>query len=200
VLAIPAGTHIALQTLWAGPWFRDLAGLDRVAIGEHLFVMGVAFLIGVLLSGVIADRLTRRGVSLLTVNIGFLLVFLASQVAIIVGDAVVPPIVSWSVFAMTGSTAVLAYPWLAVYFGAARSGRSNTAVNLLMFAVAFLVQAAVGWVIDLFPKSATGYHPAAYRTAFSIVLALQVLALAWYLANSRLLRAAEAARAPTEGR
>lgn len=192
VLAIPAGSHIALQTLWSGPWLGDVAGLDRTGVGEHLFVMGLAFLVGVLLSGIVADRLTRRGVSLLTVNMGFLVVFLASQVAIILGDGLVPPVVSWSVFAMTGHTAVLAYPWLASYFGAARSGRSNTAVNLLMFGTAFAVQAAVGWVIDLYPKSATGgYAPEAYRVAFAIVLGLQVLSVLWYLAHSRLLGEAE---------
>ncbi len=191
VLAIPAGAHIALQTLWAGPWFRDVAGLDRTAVGEHLFVMGVVFLVGVLSSGVVADRLVRRGISLLTVNIGFLLVFLASQVAIILVEPV-PPIVSWSLYAMTGHTAVLAYPWLAGYFGAARSGRSNTAVNLLLFGAAFLVQYAVGWVIDLYPPTATGgYDPQAYRAAFGVVLGLEVLALLWYFANIRLLRAAE---------
>jgi predicted MFS family arabinose efflux permease len=192
VLAIPAGSHIALQTLWAGPWLRDIVGLDRGAVGEHLFVMGVAFLAGILLSGLIADWLTRRGVSLLTVNIGFLVAFLASQVAIILEDSVAPPLLSWSLFVMTGSTAVLAYPWLSSYFGAALSGRSNTAVNLLMFGVAFLVQAAVGWIIDLYPKSASGgYAPEAYRMAFAIVLGLQIVALVWYLANSRLLAHAE---------
>ena len=105
-----------------------------------------------------------------------------------------PPLLSWSVFVMTGSTAVLAYPWLASYFGAALSGRSNTAVNLLMFGMAFLVQAAVGWIIDLYPKSAGGgYAPEAYRIAFAIVLGLQVVALVWYLANGRLLAKAETA-------
>jgi predicted MFS family arabinose efflux permease len=192
VLAIPAGSHIALQTLWAGPWLRDIVGLDRTAVSEHLFVMGLAFLAGILLSGLVADWLTRRGVSLLTVNIGFLTAFLVSQVAIIFENSFAPPLLSWSVFVMTGSTAVLAYPWLASYFGVALSGRSNTAVNLLMFGMAFLVQAAVGWVIDLYPKSAAGgYAPEAYRVAFAIVLGLQVVALIWYLANSRLLTEAE---------
>ena len=192
VLAIPAGTHIALQTLWAGPWLHDIVGLDRGAVAQHLFVMGLAFLAGILVSGVVADWLTRRGVSLLSVNIGFLLVFLVAQVSIILEGRFAPPLLSWSVFVMTGSAAVLAYPWLSSYFGVARSGRSNTAVNLLMFGMAFLVQAAVGWIIDLYPKSPTGgYAPEAYRVAFSIALALQVIALAWYLANRRLLSAAE---------
>ena len=100
--------------------------------------------------------------------------------------------VAWSLFAMTGHTAVLAYPWLASYFGAARSGRSNTAVNLLMFGTAFAVQAAVGWVIDQYPRTSTGgYHPDGYRVSFAIVLGLELLAILWYLAHRRLLRAAE---------
>lgn len=194
VLAIPAGAHIALQTLWAGPWLRDVAGFSRIAVGEGLFVMGVAFLVGVLASGVVADRMTRRGWSLLDVNLMFLGVYFGSQVAIIL-EAPIPPVLLWSLFAMTGHTAVLAYPWLAGHFGAALSARSNTAVNLLMFGFAFAVQYAVGWVIDLFPAPAAGrYDPAAYRAAFGILLAIEISALIWFLARRGLLARAEAAR------
>ena len=31
LLATTAGSHIAIQTLWAGPWFRDVAGFDASA-------------------------------------------------------------------------------------------------------------------------------------------------------------------------
>lgn len=190
-LAIPAGSHIALQTLWAGPWFRDVAGLDRFGIGQSLLIMGIAFLIGVLGSGVVADRLTRRGISLLDVNLGFLAIYHAALIAIIL-EAPVPPVVPWAIFAMTGHTAVLAYPWISSYFGAQLSGRSNTAINLPMFGYAFFVQYAVGWVIDLYPQTSSGgYSPAAYRMAFSIVLAAQVASIAWFLFNRRLLREAE---------
>ncbi|MGD9804755.1 MAG: MFS transporter [Hyphomicrobiaceae bacterium] len=192
-LAIPAGSHLALQTLWAGPWFRDVAGLDRSDIAQALTIMGVAFLIGVLGSGIVADRLTRRGVSLLDVNLGFLAIYLASLTVIIL-EAPVPAIIPWSIFAMTGHTAVLAYPWLSRYFGARLSGRSNTAVNLPLFGYAFLVQSAIGWVIDRFPQtSAGGYSPAAYRTAFTIVLAIQLISVAWFLFNRSRLKEAERA-------
>ena len=72
LLATTAGTHIAIQTLWAGPWFRDVAGLDRLGVANHLFAMGVAFLVGILGSGAIADWFVRRGVSELAVMTGFL--------------------------------------------------------------------------------------------------------------------------------
>jgi hypothetical protein len=123
-----------------------------------------------------------------------LTVYLVSLGALIL-ELPVPPVLTWSIFAMTGHTAVLAYPWLSSYFGAALSGRCNTAVNLLMFGFAFFVQYAVGWVIDLYPQtSGGGYAPEGYRMAFGIVLGLQLLTVAWFFINRRRLRDAERAR------
>ena len=189
LLALTGGTHIAIQTLWAGPWFRDVAGLDRMAVANHLMVTAIAFLLGILSSGVVADWLGRRGVDLLTVMLGFLAVFFVSQVAVVLQlTSLTLPI--WFLFGMFGQVAVLAYPWLASHYGAALSGRTNTAVNLLLFLTAFAVQYAIGAIIDLFPATAAGgYSPAGYRWAFGLFLALQLLALAWYLGGRRSLRA-----------
>ena len=189
LLAITGGTHIAIQTLWAGPWFRDVAGLDRMAVANHLMVVAIAFLIGILSSGVIADWLGRRGIDLLTVMLGFLAVFFVSQLAVVLQiTSLTLPL--WFLFGMFGQVAVLAYPWLSSHYGAALSGRTNTAVNLLLFLVAFAVQYAIGAIIDLFPPTASGgYNPEGYRWAFGVFLALQLLALIWYLGGRRSLRA-----------
>jgi MFS family permease len=189
LLAITGGTHIAIQTLWAGPWFRDVAGLDRMAVANHLMVMAIAFLIGILSSGAVADWLGRRGVDLLTVMLGFLAVFFVAQLAVVLQiTSLTLPV--WFLFGMFGQVAVLAYPWLSSHYGAALSGRTNTAVNLLLFSVAFAVQYAIGAIIDLFPPTAAGgYSPEGYRWAFGLFLALQLFALIWYLTGRRALRA-----------
>jgi predicted MFS family arabinose efflux permease len=188
LLALTAATHIALQTLWAGPWLRDVAGLDRMAVANHLMVMAIAFLIGILSSGVVADWLGRRGVDLLTVMLGFLVIFFVAQLAIVLQlTSLTLPI--WFLFGMFGQVAVLAYPWLSSHYGAALSGRTNTAVNLLLFLAAFAVQYAIGAIIDLFPSTADGYSPEGYRWAFGGFLALQLLSLIWYLAGRRKLHA-----------
>jgi predicted MFS family arabinose efflux permease len=189
LLGSTAGTHIAIQTLWAGPWLRDVAGLDRDAVARHLMVMAIGFLVGIMSSGVVADWLGRRGVDLLTVMLGFLAVFFVSQLAIVLELTSITMAV-WFVFGMFGQVAVLAYPWLSSHYGAALSGRANTAVNLLLFLTAFAVQYAIGLIIDLFPSTAEGYSPEGYRWAIGIFLALQLLTLAWYLAGRRALLAA----------
>ena len=193
LLATTAGSHIAMQTLWVGPWFRDIGGLDRIGVANSLLVMAAMFIVSILLSGVIADRLARRGYSLLTTMQGFLAIYFAVQVVLLFNpqDHTVS-IVLWSLFGMTGHVAVISFPWLARYFGSALSGRANTAANLLMFAWAFIAQYGIGAVIGFYPTSASGgYTPEAYSVAFGIVLAVQVVCLVWYLANRRLIAAAE---------
>jgi predicted MFS family arabinose efflux permease len=194
LLATTAGTHIAIQTLWAGPWFRDVAALDRIGVANHLMAMAVAFLIGIVLSGAVADWFVRRGVDLLTVMLGFLALFLCSELAIVLQWTSLN-LLMWVVFGMTGQVAVLAYPWLSSYFGAALSGRANTAMNLILFLFAFGAQYAIGAIIDLFPPGAAGgYHPRGYQVGFGVFFAAQLLALLWYLLRRRSLMVAACRR------
>ncbi|MEZ0303455.1 MAG: MFS transporter [Hyphomicrobiaceae bacterium] len=189
LLAATAGTHIAIQTLWAGPWFRDVAGLDRIGVANHLFVTGAAFLVGILSSGAIADWFVRRGANELSVMAGFLALFLLSQVGIVL-EVTSWNLLFWIPFGMSGQVAVLAYPWLSARFGAALSGRANTAMNLLLFLAAFAIQYAIGAIIALYPTTAAGgYDPKSYQVAFGLCLALEIATFVLFIANWRLFRA-----------
>ena len=191
LLAVTSATHIAIQTLWVGPWLRDVAQLDRIGVADRLFAIAAAFYAGILLSGAVADWFVRRGVSMLDVMLGFLLLFLVAQAGIVLGVAC-PDLLLWSMFGMTGQAGVLAFPWLASYFGAGLSGRSSTAVNLPMFIAAFLFQYGIGAVIDRFPGTASGgYDPQAYRVAFGGLLLIQLVALVWLIANREIVRGGE---------
>ena len=143
LLATTAGSHIAIQTLWAGPWFRDVAGLDRLGVANYLMLIAIAFLIGILLSGAVADWFVRRGVDLLTVMLGFLMVFLVAELLIVLQWTALNPLM-WLLFGMLGQVAILAYPWLSSHYGATLSGRATTAMNLVIFLAAFAVQYAIG--------------------------------------------------------
>jgi MFS family permease len=180
-VASTAGVGIGIQTLWAGPWLRDVAGLDRTTVAEYLAMMAIAFLVGTLLSGAVADWLGRRGIGLLKVMTGFTLVYMGAELLIVVQWLPSVALV-WIVFGMVGQAGILAYPWLAVYVGADLAGRANTALNLLVFTTASLSQYLIGWIIDWWPLTAAGgYDPTAYKVSFGVFLALQAACLAWYL-------------------
>jgi predicted MFS family arabinose efflux permease len=186
LLGISAGTHIAIQTLWAASWWRDVGGLDRAGAAHQLFVMAVAFFIGILGTGALADAFVRRGTSILDVLLGFMIAFIVAQLCIVFDVVRVP---AWFLFGMLGQVAVLAYPWLSSYFGAALSGRANATMNLFVFAIAFAAQWAMGAIFDLFPRTADGgFPPLAYQAGFGAFIALEIAGLLWYLpARARLI-------------
>ncbi len=188
IIAGTCGAHIALQTLWAAPWLRDVGGLDPEQTASTLFLMAAAFIVGILLSGALGDWANRRGISLMAVVEAIVAVFLASLLAIVLG--LWPPTTAfWAIFAMTGQMTILSYAYLSAYFGSVLAGRANTALNLLVFLGAFAIQYAIGGVLDRWTPEDGRYPEEAYRTAFGGLLALQFLAWAWY----RLYRPREAA-------
>jgi hypothetical protein len=156
-------------------------GLSREGVAQHLMWIALAFMIGVLCSGAVTDWLGRRGVSPMSVMLGcFYLCFLGQAMIISRWPALALP--GWLLVAATGQAAILSYPWFAMRVGAELAGRSNATINFVMFVCAFAAQYGVGIVIGFFPVSDMGYAPEGYSWAFGGALALQFIALAWYLA------------------
>jgi hypothetical protein len=88
----------------------------------------------------------------------------------------------WSVFGAFGGATVLGYAALAERFPKELAGRANTALNLMHVAAACLLQWGMGLVVELWPATADGGHPAAaYLASFTLVLVLQLMALLWLL-------------------
>jgi len=188
LLATTAGVHVAIQTLWAAPWLRDVLGAGREEVANYLFLMAVAFFFGILFTGSVADWFARRGASLLSVMLGFMAIYLVAQIGIVL-QFTDYALILWLAFGMSGQVAILAYPWLSTYFGSNLSGRAHTAVNLMIFACAFVAQYAIGAIIELYPQPTTNtYDPVSYQTAFGAFLAIQIAALIWFFVTARYIR------------
>ena len=184
MLGITAGLPIAYQTLWAGPWLRDVAGLAPPEVARHLFWMAVAFMAGALTVGVLADRLQKRGIGPMQTLLWLLLVHTLAQALFIFADPKTGYI-GWLVFTAIGQSAILSFSWFASRVGQGLAGRANATINFAMFVMAFSAQYLVGFVISQFPPTAAGYTLEGYTWAFGIFLALQVASIVWYLAAPR---------------
>jgi predicted MFS family arabinose efflux permease len=178
-------SFLAIQGLWAGPWLRDVAGLTRPAVAEHLLLIAAAMVAGFLSLGWLAARVGRGGLAPLTVAVGTMVAFMVTQVVLV---AQVPgtALPAWLAFGFFGTGGILPYAALSQRFPARLAGRLNTGLNVLVFVLAFAGQWAIGAVIDQWPPTAgDGYAPEGYRAAFAGALMLQVLALVWYLIYRR---------------
>jgi MFS family permease len=175
------GTSWSLQGLWAAPWLRDVAGLDRATVVQHLGIMAIALSVSALLLGAAAARARRAGVRTEIVLASTLSLSMAAQLALIVG----PPLPShllWVVIAAAGAATVLSYASLASYFPAEASGRANAALNLLHMGGTFVLQCATGFIIEQWPQTDGRYPVEAHQAALVIGLALQLAALLWFTA------------------
>lgn len=172
----------AIQTLWAGPWLRDVAGFDRPDVATQLMIMALALSAGSALGGIIAEMLRRWGIGTLAVAGAAALLFMAAELGIVLGW-IGGSAVLWATFGATFNVITLTYAALSQHFGPAFAGRANTGMNLLSGTGAFLLQYAIGGIIGLWPRTTDGgYDPGGYQVAFGLLLVAQVLAFIWFLA------------------
>jgi predicted MFS family arabinose efflux permease len=180
MVATISGTFIAVQTLWATRWMGDVVGLERHEAGQQLMILGLAFAVGSLSTGFIADAAQRRGIALKFIVGSAFALYAAAQLAMIFALPLALPVI-WLVYGFTGQAANLGYATLGAHFGRQLAGRAQSAANLMLFLASALFQSSIGWALDLLSQHMVKAD--AYAIALGTLLCLQVLAFAWYAAG-----------------
>ncbi|HAO32293.1 MAG TPA: MFS transporter, partial [Candidatus Competibacteraceae bacterium] len=183
VSVLSQASFLAIQGLWAGPWLRDVAGLDKSAAAEVLFWTAAAMVAGFLGLGQLSYRLSRLGVRPLAVSAAGMALFMLVQLALLL--KIGPLWALWVLFGFLGTSAVLTYAILSQAFPPALAGRVNTALNLLVFVLAFVGQWGMGAIVNRWPGPDGGYAEAGYQWAFGLALAGQLIGWLWLLARRR---------------
>jgi predicted MFS family arabinose efflux permease len=178
-----SGSSLAVQGLWVAPWLRDVAGLTRAEVAGTLFAMAAATTAGFAAQGPLAGALARRGVAPLALLAGGGLVSALLLGGFALGVRSGAPLL-WCLFAAVTPLASLGYAIQTGRYAPELAGRVNTAVNLLVFVAAFAAQWGVGALVDRWPLEA-GRHPAAaFGAGFGVLVAAELLALAWLFLSS----------------
>ncbi|CDH44544.1 MAG: MFS transporter [Candidatus Competibacteraceae bacterium] len=176
-------TFLAIQGLWAGPWLRDVAGLDKVAAAGILFWIAAAMVAGFLSIGQLAYRLSRRAVPPLAVTAVGMALFMGVQLALLFKLG--PILLLWVLFGFIGTVGTLSYAILTQAFPPTLAGRVNTALNVLVFVVAFTGQWGMGAIINHWPVVGNGYAESGYQWAFGLALMAQLVTWVWLLLGWR---------------
>jgi MFS family permease len=170
--------NFAYLGLWAGPWLRDVAGMDGPARAGVLLLYTFAMVVGSVLTGSAASRANAAGLPSFLVPI----VCLAGLVLLQAGLMLQPSqpavvLVLWLAIAVFGTAGPVGYVVMCQMFPPEQTGRVSTAVNTLTLGGAFLVQTAIGWILDLWPRTASdGWDPDGYSWALALTAAFQALA------------------------
>ena len=172
--ATGVGVSWSLQGLWAAPGLRDVTGLERSAVVDHLTLMAAVLSASALLLGVLAERLRRAGVSTELFLVGTLALSMAAQLALLLGF----PVSSYLLFAViaaAGATTVLSFALLARYFPNEAVGRANAALGVLNIGTAFVLQCISGLIIAQWPAERGHYPAQAHEAAMAAGLAARTL-------------------------
>ena len=90
-------------------------------------------------------------------------------------------------FAFCFAGAAAGYVTVGQMFPPEQTARVATAVNTLTLGAAFVLQGAIGWVLDLWPRTGSGgWDPRGYSAALACSLLLQLFIGARLLGTRRL--------------
>ena len=175
--------YLSLFGLWSGPWLRDVAGLGRETIATTLMGVAIAMIIGYFISGSLADLLSRKRIATMNVSATGMTLFAGTQLLLILQ---VPSlnVIAWLGFGLFGAFCILPYAALSQSFPRHLSGRSNTALNLMVFTAAFAAQWGIGAIVNLWPETTIGYATEGYRYGFGILLVLQIFTAVWFFVSN----------------
>jgi MFS family permease len=173
--------NFSYQGLWAGPWLRDVAGQGATARAETLFCFALGLMGGAFVNGQLASRLQARGFSPMTMPLVSAVGLAAVQVGLLLepSNRVVVTVL-WVLFPGFASAGPAGYAAIAQIFPVEQMGRVSTAINTATLAGAFGLQTLIGWILDLWPRTASGgWNSAGYGWALGVSLVLQAVALLW---------------------
>ncbi len=187
-VALLSALNFTYQGLWAGPWLRDVGGLDDGTRAAVLLCYALGLMAGSAGSGLASSLLQRRGAHPMTVPWAAFGVAALVQLLLIWHPMAHPLALGgvWFLFALCGAAGPSGYTAIGQRFGPELAGRVATAINFAMLLLVFLLQNAIGWILDLWPRTAAGgWDPAGYGWALGLTLALQAATLLPILRRGR---------------
>ncbi len=186
-VAILSVLNFTYLGLWAGPWLRDVAGYDGQASANTLLLYTLSLMAGALVIGAASSRAQALGYSAALVPLACIAGQLAAQIGLALQPAGPAAItILWVLFAFCAAGAAPGYVAVGQMFPAEQMGRVATAVNTLTLGGAFVLQATIGWILDLWPRTAAGgWDPAGYSAALALSVAVQAFLAAQLLRMRR---------------
>lgn len=166
---------LAIQTLWAGSWLRDVQGLSPTEAASVLSLMAAFMVAGFLGLGALTTQAARLGYNTVYVALSVMALFMGVQGLLVVAPswAGIPV---WCAFSALATSGILLFPAIASYFPRSLAGRVNTTLNFLVFVASFIIQWLIGVTLDwLSPGFGMG---GAFNVAFVALLAVQAAGLA----------------------
>ena len=181
-VAMLACLNFTYLGLWAGPWLRDVAGYDGQARANTLLLYTLGQMAGMVVIGIATSRAHARGYPAMWLLFFCNAALLAAQIGLALQPRGAAVTILWVLFAFFSAGATSGYVVVGQMFPSEQMGRVSTAANTLTLVGAFVLQTSIGWILDLWPRTAGGgWDPRGYSAALAISAVIQALVAAQLL-------------------
>lgn len=180
---ITQGGFMAFHGLWVGPWFTNVIGLSNAQAAQNMFWISAVLMLGYLTLGFLTKRVSKAGGDedqIMMIGMGLSLVVFAVQIVQGAGSSVW----GWLIHAFLISSGIMTYATCNKPFPKKLTGRSSTALNLLIFIGAFSIQWGIGVGIDAFVALGISSTDA-MRWSLAILWLMQLFSWIWYARPGR---------------
>ncbi len=170
-------TGLTFQGLWGYPFLLDVRGMGRIEAANLMMLLPLGFVIGTPLVGRLSDWYGRRKPFLILAATGFLVFWLVVAYAPRLMGVWAMGTMLFVIGVLFGSTINLCFTVIRLETPAHVLGRVLGWVNPSAFVGVAVFQVATGWLMDRIGKASSGgFPPEAYRSAFTLLLAVSALA------------------------
>lgn len=177
--AVTQGGFIAFQGLWIGPWLTRVTGLSNSQAAQSMFWISLVLMIGYFLLGMVTRRVAKaKGDEerIMQIGLAITLVLTAWQVFMGIDSS----LWLWLIQALFLASGIMTYSICNRAFPKRLTGRSSTALNLLIFVGAFLIQWGIGLGIDCFMFAGLS-EVNSFRATMTLLLCLMTLSWFWFI-------------------
>jgi nitrate/nitrite transporter NarK len=177
------GGFVSMQSLWVGPWFGTVLGVQGAARADLLFAFNFGLMLCFLALGWVAPRVGPDRASLARVVVVGTVAVVAFELAIAWAGG---PSAwwLWLGYAAAATVYTLVQPRVGLAFPAHLAGRALTGFNLVIFAWMFASQWGFGVAIDAF-RAGGRDEVEAFRAAMVAFASLHAACLALFVAWPR---------------
>lgn len=173
------GVFFSFGGMWAGPYLMHTYGMTRAQAGSILNMIAVGMIVGSPLMSVLSDKVFHSRKTVLIIFSGLLVLLMLVLNLVPQGLPRIGLYVFMLLFAVAGSAiVVIGFTTTKELFPVEIAGTSVGTVNLFPFLGGAVFQPVLGWVLDAYPKTASGsYSLEGYKAILMVLLGASVVAL-----------------------
>ena len=180
LLIFSLGGFIAMQGLWLGPWMTNVVGFTHFESANYLLVIAVSMIFGFLSGGLFSNIAHKLNVTLAAVVATGIGIHILTMVAIALNFTTAHYII-WFIYGYFAQVTLVNYSIIAQHFGPKISGRALTAVNILVFLFAFIVQYLFGVIVHYWPRLMDATKADGFIVGMWALIILNSLGIIWYI-------------------